>query len=198
MARTAMPKLGNRTRPGQGLVIRVLSACLVLMVAIGTKAMADTQLSESKVKALYIYNLVRYTDWPPAVFSQTNSPIHLLIVGADSVAADLRLAVAGKIVQGRPLEVETASGPPLKPSIHLLFLGESEKAEFKDWLAEADHRPILTVAENDSFLPIGGMVCFHMEEGKVKLAVNLKPVKQAGLSLSSRLLAVATEVRGRE
>ncbi len=198
MVRIAMQKLGSRARWGEGLLAWFLSVCLVLGVASGGDLRADTAMSESKVKALYIYNLVRYTDWPPDVFPQTNSPIRLLVVGADSLAADLRLAVAGKVVQGRPLEVETTDGRALKPSVHLLFLGESERAGFKDWLAEADHRPILTVAENDSFLPMGGMVCFHMEEGKVKLAVNLKPVKQAGLTMSSRLLAVATEVRGRE
>ena len=169
-------------------------ACFVLQPL----CKAETELNESKVKALYLYNLVRYTEWPAGVFEQADSPIHLMIVASDRVAADLTSVVAGKLVQGRTIKVETTLSKPLAPKVHLLFVGEAEKLTMKGWLTETGIRPILTVAESDGFLGAGGMVSFHMDEGKVKLAVNLKPIKAAGLVLSSRLLAVATEVRGRE
>lgn len=155
-------------------------------------------MNESKVKALYIYNLVRYTEWPVEVFEQADSPLNLMIVASDHIAADLRSVVAGKLVQGRTIKVETTLSKPLANSVHLMFVGDAEKLTMKGWLTEAGIRPILTVAESEGFLGAGGMVSFHMDEGKVKLSVNLKPIKAAGLVLSSRLLAVATEVRGRE
>ena len=189
---------GLSARPMAAAFRFVLRICVAAAVCLGSVGRAESDMNVSKVKALYIYNLVRYCEWPTSVFARTNSSIELLVVGADRIAADLKAMVAGKTVQGRNIEVVTSQSKTLPSSVHLIFLGESEKSAAKEWLSEAEQHPVLTVAEHEGFLSSGGMVSFHMDEGKVKLSVNLKPTRAAGLILSSRLLTVATEVRGRE
>ena len=57
--------------------------------------------------------------------------------------------------------------------------------------------PILTVGEDDQFARNGGMIDFVLKNDHVRLSINLKAAKQAGLAISSRLLAVADEVKGK-
>jgi hypothetical protein len=54
--------------------------------------------------------------------------------------------------------------------------------------------PILVVTESSGALNHGSMINFLLSEGRVRFEVSLAAVEHAGLSLSSRLLAVAHSV----
>jgi hypothetical protein len=53
---------------------------------------------------------------------------------------------------------------------------------------------VLTVADADGFARSGGMVAFVRENNKLRFEINESAAKQAGLSVSSRLLSVARQV----
>lgn len=50
---------------------------------------------------------------------------------------------------------------------------------------------VLLVSDVAGFAARGGMIEFTLRDNKLKLVVNLKSVKQAGLKLSSKLLRMA-------
>jgi hypothetical protein len=54
--------------------------------------------------------------------------------------------------------------------------------------------PVLTVGESSNFLIDGGMIRFHLEEGKVRFDINLAAAESSHLEISSRLLLLATSV----
>jgi hypothetical protein len=54
--------------------------------------------------------------------------------------------------------------------------------------------PVLTVGETANFLSEGGMIRFHLEEGKVRFDINLGAADSSHLKISSRLLLLATSV----
>jgi hypothetical protein len=54
----------------------------------------------------------------------------------------------------------------------------------------------LVVGESGDFISQGGMIGFVNKQGKIKLQINLKTIKQSGLKISAKLLEVADVVKG--
>jgi hypothetical protein len=53
----------------------------------------------------------------------------------------------------------------------------------------------LTVSDIPSFTNSGGMIGFELIDNRVRFDVNLAAAEKAGLTLSSQLLKVATDVK---
>jgi hypothetical protein len=50
---------------------------------------------------------------------------------------------------------------------------------------------VLTVSDISDFARQGGMIGFVIEDGRVKIQINLQAVNNAGLKISAKLLEVA-------
>jgi hypothetical protein len=55
---------------------------------------------------------------------------------------------------------------------------------------------VLTVSEVPGFADAGGMIEFVIEDDKVRFHINPAAARAAGLTVSSRLLSVASSIRG--
>jgi hypothetical protein len=62
-------------------------------------------------------------------------------------------------------------------------------------LAALGRSGVLTVSDMPRFVGRGGMIQFVQEGGRVRFEIGLAPAQEAGLSLSSELLRVASAVR---
>jgi len=76
-----------------------------------------------------------------------------------------------------------------------VFVSSSETNRLKDILAALDKANILTVSDIPQFSKLGGMIQFVLDGNKIRFEVNLTAAENAGLTLSSELLKVATAVR---
>ena len=56
-------------------------------------------------------------------------------------------------------------------------------------------RPVLTVTETPQALEHGSMINFILEQRRVRFEISTEATDQAGLTVSSRLLAIAMRVR---
>jgi hypothetical protein len=70
------------------LLIRLRSLCLsllLLMVAAGSmttpRAFATADTSEYELKAVMLFNLARFVEWPAKAFADSNTPIVIGFVG---------------------------------------------------------------------------------------------------------------------
>jgi hypothetical protein len=64
-------------------------------------------------------------------------------------------------------------------------------------VADLHNAPVLTVGETPGFLDAGGMICFLLEENKVRFEINLDAAESARLKIGSRLLILAQMVVGK-
>jgi hypothetical protein len=79
----------------------------------------------------------------------------------------------------------------------ILFVDDSEASRMVDILEKAAALPILTVGEDEQFAQNGGIINFVLKNGKVRLEIDLAAAKKVGLTVSSKLLAVADVVKGK-
>jgi hypothetical protein len=149
--------------------------------------------SEYSVKAAFLLNFTRFVQWPPAAFESAQSPLNICVLGDDRFDGVLDQLVEGEVVGGRRVAVQRIRKAPAAKSCQVLFVSGSEK-DVRRTLAAAGHG-VLTVGEHPDFLAAGGMIAFVLDDHRVRFDIHQSAASAAGLTISSRMLAVARSVQ---
>jgi hypothetical protein len=146
--------------------------------------------SEYQVKAAFLYNFVKFVDWPDTPAAQ-EGPIEICVLGKDPFGGALERVVEGKTVNGRPLVILRVKEVAAARSCQVLFVSASEAGRVSE-ITQAVHAwSVLTVSEIDRFSERGGIITFLMEGQRVRFRINPKMAASAGLKISSKLLQLA-------
>jgi hypothetical protein len=164
--------------------------CLVL-TAVPHVAAETTEAKEYQLKSVFLFYFSQFVDWPPAAFSQPNSPLVIGILGDDPFGKLLDEAVRGESVNNRPLVVHRYSRLEDVSDCQILFVGLSKPEQIRQALSKLRGRSILTVGDGDAFTRMGGMIRFVNENNRIRLRINLGEARDAGLTISSKLLRPA-------
>ncbi len=163
---------------------------------------ADDSSVEYKIKAGYLYNFTKFITWP----EDKSETFNLCILGSDPFGK-LIDPIEQRSAFGRPIKLfrfdslNSLSHTHIKPHCHILFISSSIGSAIKNTISNntleiRDISKTLTVGESNDFAVQGGMVGFVNKEGKIKLQINLKKIKQSDLKVSAKLLEVAEIVEG--
>jgi hypothetical protein len=150
------------------------------------------ELLEYRVKAAFLLNFTKFTEWPAEAFATSDSPIAICILGADPFGSALDQIVAGEVVGGRRIVVQRIKRTPPPKSCQALFVSRSEPRVAVTLHAVGPG--VLTIGEGQGFIREGGMIAFQVEDRKVRFSISQSEAERAGLKLSSKLLSVAKPV----
>lgn len=150
--------------------------------------------TENEVKAVYLFNFARFTQWPSTLGNQKNSSFAICVLGQDPFGSALDAVVVGESIGGNRVVTKRISKPQDASSCHVLYISSSEAGQLKDVLNALGKASVLTVSDIPEFSRRGGIVQFVMENNRVRFEVNLVNAAGAGLTLSSELLKVAVTV----
>lgn len=176
--------------------VRLAAACLVAWLAAAMAFCVEAQpVSESAVKAAFLYKFTSFVDWPPGTFQRGDDALVIGVLGNDAVAADLEQVLAGRSVDGHALGVRRLREGDTLRGLHVLFLGAGREARVRE-LVLATPGPVLVVTEQEGGLRLGAVLNFVNDGGKVRFTASLTAAEARGLRLSARLLAVAQSVEG--
>jgi hypothetical protein len=104
--------------------------------------------------------------------------------------------VEGKAIANRVIRIRHLMRPEDMQGCRILFLGRAQSKRIPTLLAGLRNAPVLTVGETSGFLAAGGMICFLLQENKVRFDINLDAAQSSGLKIGSRLLVLAQNVVG--
>lgn len=167
----------------------VLGLLLGLMLTGTLPAQASR---EYDIKAVFLYNFVAFVEWPAAARPGPGAPIIIGILGRDPFGAVLDEVVAGEKLKGHPLEVRRYRTPEAALEAHILYISTSETWRLGEILRVLRSRPVLTVADVPQTALASEAIITFSTGNRVELRVNPAAAQQAGLSISSKLLRVAT------
>lgn len=169
---------------------------LVLASASATTIAAAEKAGVSDLEAVYIFNFIRFTDWPEKSGAKPAAGIKLQVLGDPAVLATMQ-AIGEKAVAGEMgLVVASCPSDSCIRNASVLFVGKEER-EYGRLLELVAGRPVLTISDIAGFASHGGMIEIKYHNKKLTFIVNLQRVRQAGLYISAQLLALG-EVVGRE
>ena len=199
----------------RNIKIYILVAFALMLLAIPIATMADTgseRMREYQIKAAFLYNFVKFVDWPEEKIADSNEPVTIGIIGKCS-SSDAFKSIKSKRVKGREVVVKRFKGfikeakrpgeedeAELRRKIealrkcHLLFICSSEKENIKNITGALKGSYVLTVGETAGFLETGGIINFLMEDKKVRFEISITTARRSKLKVRSQLLRLAKKV----
>ena len=171
-----------------------LKLAFFLAMGCGAATAAEPSALDYPVKAAFLYNLVRFVQWP----ATPGPPIVLGVLDRGPFDATLRQLVEGKSLDGRPLSVRRITKIEDAKSCQLIFIDESESERLGELLAALKGTTVLTVSTIDRFAGRGGMISLLGESAKLRFEANIDKLSAAGIKVSARFLQLAVIIRNRD
>lgn len=164
---------------------------LLLSMTTPSAALAQDEVDISlRVRAAFLFNFARFTSWPEVDQATMDGRLIYCVVGSSGLTRALRVATEGKQVSTQPIEVRAPERPTDLAACDVVYLNETSSP----WLEGLRGTPKLLVGEGTDFARAHGMVGFFVRDGRLRFAIHLRRVDEAGLQMSSRLLGLATLV----
>lgn len=173
---------------------RGVLVCLILLLpAVAPSPAQSRKPTERDVEAAYLFNFGKFVKWP-APAANRDPAFTICVLGEDPFGNTLDATVSGEKVEGKAVVVRRVASQKEVSGCRIVFVSSSEDTKVKLVLSGLDPG-VLTVSDMPNFAAQGGMIQFVTEGNRVRFAVNLTAAEKAGLTLSSELLKVATNVR---
>jgi hypothetical protein len=198
--RAAHSATGPDASPARGRGRASHLACLAgLFLAahfvLARPATCDGQsLSEYQVKAAYLFNFLKFVEWPDDPVPDAQGKWVIGVVGVSPVVGELTHLVEGKNVLGRDLVVKSFRPTDNLRACNILFISESERKRLPAIFAALRGSSVMTVADMDNFIAAGGMIELDVEDTRVRVTINVNATEHARLKVSSKLLVLARAV----
>jgi hypothetical protein len=178
------------SEPGRRSVVAVVLAALLLC----TSTVHSQNVTEASLKAAFVYNFAKFTDWPREVLP-TTATFTACVLGDNAIRDQLDRMLQGRQLSGRGISVSEVRLEGKLRSCHLLYVSGVTSAQVAAIVAAVRGAPVLTISDVDDFARNGGIAQMFVDSGKLRFDLNLQVARSSGLQLSSKLLALAAHVQ---
>jgi len=168
--------------------ITIFLLLALLANASGIQVRGET-INEYQVKAAFIFNFAKFVEWPSDAFGEGGALV-VGVIGDDPFGGALD-RLNGNTANGRALRIKRFRGGDDPRACQVLFISASEDRHLKKIMESIRGTNILTIGESTQFGQSGGMIRFVIQDNKVRFEINASAAGQAGLRISSKLLALS-------
>lgn len=162
---------------------------------------ASDAYSADAVRAAYLVNFIRFTEWPDTPATATDAPLVIGVAGNRELEDYLWKTTDGKLLHGRKVRILRLVVPSDATQCQLIYINPSPSradavpVSTAEWLQAVGGKPVLTVSQLNNFISQGGIINFYTEGKNLHFEISADAADAAGVQLSSRLLALARVVR---
>jgi hypothetical protein len=168
-------------------------AVLPFALAFSAQAVKAEDGKEYLVKAAFMYNFVKFVEWPGQMSVAANPNVNICVIGTNPFGAEAQQVFAKASSGTLKLNVvERKDGN--YTGCHVAFISRSEESRLASIIAQLKGQPVLTVSDIDHFATRGGVIGFITQDNKIKLVVNTASAGAAGLRVDAQLLEIALNV----
>jgi hypothetical protein len=181
--------------------VALLHLAVLLLVLAATSARANSLLSDSdtgrRMMVDYIVHFAHHLQWPMEVFSGSQAPFRICMMGGDRLRDSLVERLRRHRIQGREVKLEKVNDGELlrARSCQIVVLGEMDRGKLVQTVGALEFFPVLTVSDIERFAASGGIVGFIGNGDHVALQLNKTMLDRAELKVGNSLFRLG---RGRE
>jgi hypothetical protein len=162
---------------------------------VGARAEAQAPMAESQVKAMFVYNFLKFVEWPVTSPAGPKDPFVVGIIGEGETADATERFLESRAIGERPLVVRRIRWDQSLAGMQAAFVVENDARRLQRVLGAAAAAGVLTIGEGESFATRGGVIGLLVEDRRVRFDVDTTAARIAGLRISSKLLALTRNVR---
>lgn len=166
----------------------VLGLLLLLLVIPNNNALAG-DVDGGAIRAAYLLNFMRFTEWSEETFVNSESSLHLCLFGSKHSKYLFRLD--GKTIGQRSISVKKINYITQLNDCHTLYFSGEDQIELEKIIPAIEGKAILSVSENMSFNQAGGLIRIFKENNKLRFNIDFQALQVSGLKIGSRLLRLA-------
>ncbi|MGH7847933.1 MAG: YfiR family protein [Candidatus Binatia bacterium] len=195
---TLLLRKAGAFREWAGAGFRYAAGLAVLCVApvLGLAHAAEKESLEKAVKAAYLSKFGLYVEWPVAALPAPNSALTLCVAGEDSLGAALDKAAADQPRGGRPIAIRRLKTVERDSGCHILYVTGSDAVYARQAIEAVRGSNCLTVSDARG-TQVGAIIYFVVKDNRVRFDIDEEAAAENGLTISSKLLSLALNVKRR-
>jgi hypothetical protein len=152
-------------------------------------------MDESQIKARFVYNFLKFVEWPAYTMVTATDPFVVLVIGEGATADATASFLEARSIGDRPVVVRRIRWDQYLVGVQADFVVEGDAKKLHRVLDAASVAGVLTIGEGEEFASRGGVIALLVENRKVRFDVDTTAARNAGLRVSSKLLALTRNVR---
>lgn len=156
---------------------------------------ADSTVAEYQLKAAYLFNFAKFTEWPAAALP-AGAPVTVCVTGRDPFG-EMLSGIETKTIQNRPVRIRRGVRIDDLRGCHLVFVGDGDERRLPELFRNAEAASALTLGDTEGFVDHGGTIGLVTRDNRILFDVNMDSARRAGLRLSSQMLKLARTVKGK-
>ena len=173
-------------------------ACFLAAIPAPIRAGTETGLSGTprEIKAAFIYNFINFIHWPTRPIVEEKE-ILICVISKKTMIDSLSI-LNNKQIRDKAITVKPYSLTDTPDHCHLLYVPSTDPNLVEQVLQRVRNKPILTIGEAVTFPRSGGIIGFISSGRTIRFAINLEAARKAGITISSKLLSLATIIRNND
>lgn len=164
---------------------------ILLLALLGRDAFAAPAPTEEQVKAVFVFNFSHFVEWPAQSFSSPTDPFVIGVLDDSTFADRLDEVVKGEKIEQHALTVRRFRNIAELKDCQILYVDKTQAGQLRQVIAALGHGNTLTVSDTDKSAEHGVMMQFVTESNRIRLRINVEAAREAGLTISSKLLRPA-------
>ena len=165
--------------------------CALALLVMAPLALAQRQAPEPELKAAILANMLLFVDWPTHG-GQATDRLTVCYLDAGPVATALE-QLGGKLLKGKPLQVVRVDTETMG-ACHALYLSPFDSASLPRIVPNLQASGILLASDSPGYLERGVMLNLDVDRGRIVFDIDLRSIRQAKLTMSSKVLRLARQV----
>lgn len=171
------------------LFAATIATVFAVAVLISSASALDEQ-PEFVVKTAFIYNFLKFTQWPNNTFAKPESPIVVCTIGSDPYGGALDV-LTSKHIDSHPITLERSVSASALGACNAVIGGGQGPSQTLAAMGTLKTRPVLTIGDSADFVNAGGVIGLVNVDRQIRFQINVAALHRSGLSISSQLLKIA-------
>jgi YfiR/HmsC-like len=175
---------------------KILVACNLVAMLLPHVVKADDGTLEFAVKAAFVTKFIPFVGWPNGALASAGGVFRICVAGRDPFGDLLDRAADRQSIAGFPVTIRRVPVVARSTGCQVLYASGSPEQPVADMLAAVRGTPVLTLTDQATDPKSRGMINFIISDNRVRFEIDEAAAEQNGLTISSKLLGLATRVLG--
>lgn len=186
------------------LSLAFLSAMMNL-TSLPVIAQETKQTKIDKIKTSYLLNFINFSRWPKKEPQDTQSPIHISVIGDESYAQTLNSVLRSNRLGNRLITIKSIVNNAFSDidrhtisNSHVVYVRQINYANMQKLLAVPKPVPFLLIGDPNNFASNGGMIGFRVSRSKVRFEINTQRIHESSVQISSKIMRLGIQIKNKE
>ena len=184
-------KRGFLIKP-RSLVFSMVLLCLINSLFFSNTIYAQKISHEDKIKASFVFNFIRFIQWPEYKLIKSSDPINVCVIDFNRSNNSFFKAFHSFFLERYLAALQSISNQKNINYCHLIYIDQAETNNLDTLLPLISKNHILSISNIKNFCAAGGIIGMVKRKGKIRVEINLQAARASGFTISSNLLEVAT------